>query len=77
MGKKMTIEEMTERAENLHRHVSEHPADYVAVIAELQLRSDIIDKARKDATNVRLQEVARIRKRRKEYEEQRQRNRNG
>lgn len=66
----MTLTEMTERAENLHRHVEEHPADYVAVIAELKLRSDIIDKARKDMVNARLKEVARIRKRRKEYEKQ-------
>ena len=66
----MTLTEMTERAENLHRHVEEHPADYVAVIAELKLRSDIIDKARKDTVNARLKEVARIRKRRKEYEKQ-------
>lgn len=66
----MTLTEMTERAENLHRHVEEHPADYVAVIAELKLRSDIIDKARKDVVNARLKEVARIRKRRKEYEKQ-------
>lgn len=66
----MTLTEMTERAENLHRHVEEHPADYVAVIAELKLRSDIIDKARKDIVNSRLKEVARIRKRRKEYEKQ-------
>ena len=66
----MTLTEMTERAENLHRHVEEHPADYVAVIAELKLRSDIIDKARKDMVNSRLKEVARIRKRRKEYEKQ-------
>ncbi len=66
----MTLTEMTERAENLHRHVEEHPADYVAVIAELKLRSDIIDKARKDIVNARLKEVARIRKRRKEYEKQ-------
>lgn len=66
----MTLTEMTEKAENLHRHVEEHPADYVAVIAELKLRSDIIDKARKDMVNARLKEVARIRKRRKEYEKQ-------
>jgi ribosomal protein S15P/S13E len=70
MRKVMTLTEMTERAENLHRHVEEHPADYVAVIAELKLRSDIIDKARKDMVNARLKEVARIRKRRKEYEKQ-------
>lgn len=73
----MTLTQMKARAENLHRHVQEHPADYVAVVAELKLKSDMIDRARKDAANLRLKEVARIRKRRKEYEEQRQRNRNG
>lgn len=73
----MTLTQMQERAENLHRHIQEHPSDYVAVVAEMQLKSSIIDRARKDVVNLRLKEVARIRKRRKEYEEQRQRDRNG
>ena len=66
----MKLKEMTEKAEKLHRHVEKNPADYTAVIAELQLKSDIIDRARKDAVNLRLREVARIRKRRKKHEEQ-------
>ena len=67
---------MIERADNLHKHVAEHPADYQSVIAELKLTSDIIEKIRRDKVNARLKEVARIRKRRKDAE-QRQRNGNG
>lgn len=66
----MTLTQMTEKAEKLHQHIAKNPADYTAVIAELKLRSDIIDKARKETVNLRLKEVARIRKRRKKYEEQ-------
>ena len=65
----MKIEEMEQRARRLHKHVQEHPSDYTAVIAELKLKSDIIDKARKDMVNERLKEVARIRKRRKDAEQ--------
>lgn len=72
----MEIEKMLVRADNLHKHVAEHPADYQSVIAELKLRSEIIDKVRRDRVNERLKEVARIRKRRKDAE-QRQRNGNG
>lgn len=72
----MEIEKMVERADNLHEHVAENPADYQAVIAELKLRSDIIDKVRRERMNERLKEVARIRKRRKDAE-QRQRDGNG
>lgn len=66
----MKIEEMEQRAERLHRHVQEHPKDYTAVIAELKLKSDIIDKARKDMVNSRLKEVARIRRQRNEEQRQ-------
>lgn len=72
----MEIKEMMERAERLHEHLIEHPSDYQSVIAELKLRSAIIDKARKERVNERLKEVARIRKRRKDAE-QRQRDGNG
>lgn len=72
----MEIKEMMERAERLHEHLAEHPSDYQSVIAELKLRSAIIDKARKERVNERLKEVARIRKRRKDAE-QRQRDGNG
>ena len=71
----MEIKEMEERAERLHEHVLEHPKDYVAVIAELKLKSDIIDKIGRERMNERLKEVARIRRRRDE--EQRQRNGTG
>lgn len=70
----MKINEMEERARKLHQHIQENPADYTAVIAELKLRSDIIDKERHNRMNERLKEVARIRRK---NEEQRQRNRNG
>lgn len=66
----MKIEEMEERARRLHEHVQEHPSDYTAVIAELKLKSDIIDKARKDMVNERLKEVARIRRQRNEEQGQ-------
>ena len=66
----MKIEEMEQRARRLHEHVQEHPSDYTAVIAELKLKSDIIDKARKDAVNERLKEVARIRRQRNEKQGQ-------
>lgn len=66
----MKIEEMEERAKRLHKHVQEHPSDYTAVIAELKLKSDIIDKARKDEVNERLKEVARIRRQRNEEQGQ-------
>lgn len=72
----MKIEEMEERVKRLHEHVQEHPADYVAVIAELKLKSDIISKERKNIMNERLKEVARIRREREDAE-QRQRNGNG
>ena len=58
----MKIEEMEERARNLHQHIQEHPADYQSVIAELKLRSAIIDRARKNVADARLKEVARIRR---------------
>jgi len=66
----MKIEEMEQRARRLHEHVQEHPSDYTAVIAELKLKSDIIDKARKDMVNERLKEVARIRRQRNEEQGQ-------
>lgn len=66
----MKIEEMEQRARRLHEHVQEHPSDYTAVIAELRLKSDIIDKARKDMVNERLKEVARIRRQRNEEQGQ-------
>lgn len=68
----MTLIEMEKRAENLHRHVKEHPADYNAVIAEIKLRSDIIDKTRRESVYKRLKEVSRIAKERAKHEEQRQ-----
>lgn len=71
----MKIEELEKRARNLHRHVQEHPADYVAVVAEMELQSAIIDKARKDIMNERLKRVSEIRRRRNE--KQRQRDGNG
>ena len=71
----MKIEEMEEKARKLHQHIQEIPADYRSVIAELKLRSAIIDRGRKDVADARLKEVARIR--RMMNEEQRQRNRNG
>lgn len=64
----MKIEEMEERAKKLHQHVQDNPADYQSVIAELKLRSAIIDRARKDAVDARLKRVAQLRR---EYEEQR------
>ena len=68
----MTLIEMQKRADNLHRHVQEHPADYNAVIAEIELRSKIIDKTRKESVYKRLKEVSRIAKERAKHEEQRQ-----
>ena len=73
----MKIEEMEKRAVRLQEHIKENPADYTAVIAELKLKSDIIDKTRMESVYSRLKEVARIRKRRKEYAEQRQRDGDG
>ncbi len=72
----MEIEELEKRVTNLHRHVAEHPADYVAVVAELEMRSKLIDRVRREEVNARLKEVARIRKRRKDAE-QRQRDGDG
>lgn len=63
----MEIEKMEERARALRKHVQNNPKDYQAVIAELVLRSKIIDKERWNRTNERLKEVARIRRK---YEEQ-------
>ena len=71
----MNIEDMEKRAEKLHEHVQNHPSDYQSVVAELVLRSKIIDKARKEMVNARLKEVARIR--REINEKQRQRDRDG
>lgn len=65
----MRSEELEKRVANLHRHVAEHPADYEAVIAELKLRSDLIDRVRREEANERLKEVARIRKRRRDAEQ--------
>lgn len=73
----MKIEQMEKKAERLHEHIKENPADYTAVIAELKLKSEIIDKVRMDKVHERLKEVARIRKRRKEHAEQRQRDGDG
>ena len=72
----MRREELERRVINLNRHIAEHPADYEAVIAELQLRSELIDRVRRDEVDDRLQRVAEIR-RRIEDAEQRQRDRDG
>lgn len=72
----MRREELERKVTNLHRHIAEHPADCEAIIAELKLRSALIDRVRRDETNDRLKRVAKIRRRIKDAE-QRQRNRNG
>ena len=66
--------EIEERLYRLHSHIKEHPADYQAVIAEVKLRSDLIEHQAYLRTIDRLKRVAEIRKERKEYEEQRKRN---
>lgn len=66
----MEIKKMEQRIENLHRHVSEHPSDYEAVIAELIMRSDLIEKVRHDQAVERLKRVAEIRRRRNEKQGQ-------
>lgn len=63
----MEITEMEKREQRLREHIAENPADYTAVIAELKLRSAIVDKIQKQRVNERLKEVARIRRK---YEEQ-------
>ena len=66
---------LEEKLLRLHEHVQEHPTDYQSVIAEMKMYSKYIDHERKQVENERRREVARIRKRRKEYEERKQRNR--
>lgn len=66
----MEIKELKNKAERLHQHIQEHPTDYTAVIAELKLRSEIIDKVNKACVNERLKEVARIRRLRDEEQRQ-------
>lgn len=62
--------EIVERLQRLHEHVQEHPADYQAVVAELKMRSDLLQKEEHDRFCARLKRVAEIRKRRRDYEEQ-------
>ena len=62
----MKIEELEKRIENLHRHVQEHPTDCEAIVAEMQYRSKLIDRVRREQAIARVQEIAKIRKRRKD-----------
>lgn len=54
----------TERLTALDRHISEHPADYQAVIARLKLRSDAIDHQMYMRKVERLKRVAEYRRHR-------------
>lgn len=54
----------TERLTALDRHISEHPADYQAVIARLKLRSDAIEHQMYLRKVERLKRVAEYRRHR-------------
>lgn len=69
MVRTMRSEEIEKRIVRLHQHVEKHPADYEAVIAELKLKSELIDRVRREGAVERLKEISAIRKRRKDAEQ--------
>ena len=66
--------EIEEKLYQLHKHIENHPSDYQAVIAEVKMRSDLIEHQAYLRQVDRLKRVAEIRKERKEHEKQRERN---
>lgn len=55
-----------ERLERLDNHIREHPKDYQAVIARLKTKSDAYEHSMYLRKIERLQQVAEIRRKRKE-----------
>lgn len=59
---------MEDRLRRLETHVKNHPTDYQSVISLLKLRSEVIEKQRKQSQIEHLRKVAAYRKMLKERE---------